>query len=178
MKYRAGCMILAAFALSGLLGPLGAQEEVSLRFTVPGRGALQLNVPREWRAISKPLDEPASVILRFRPATGEAFLVQVTAVWLDPPKLAKNTPEKLKADVRGTADRLLSQAVEKEPVIEELRGAQTLGYHYSLTDRAPKPGEYKYLAQGIFVTGELLTIFTILYHDPALPEKAQALRMF
>jgi hypothetical protein len=176
MRYR---MILAALALGGLLGPLRAQEQAPLQqFAVPGRGNLQLSVPKEWRAISKSLEEPTSVLLRIRPATGEAFLVQVTAVWLEPAKLAARTEEQLKADVRRSAEKLLTQAVEKEAVIVELRGAQTLGYHYSLTDRAPKPGEYKYMTQGILVTGELLTIFTILYHDPALPEKAQVLQMF
>jgi hypothetical protein len=172
-------MTLTALALAGLPGPLSAQEQPSAqRFSVPGRGALQLDVPRDWRAISKSLTEPASVLLRIRPAAGEAFLVQVTTVWLEPEKMASNTPEKLRADVRRIADKLLSQAVEKEAVIEELRGEQALGYHYSLTDRAPKPGEHKYLTQGMLVTGELLTIFTILYHDPKLPEKARILRMF
>ncbi len=179
MKYRAARMLLAALALTGLFGPLRAQDQASTqRFPVPGRGSLQLNVPKEWRAISKSLDEPASVLLRIRPAAGEAFLVQVTAVWLEPAKLAGKTEEQLKADVRRGTEKLLTQAVEKEAVIEELRGAQALGYHYSLTDRAPGPGEYKYMTQGMFVTGELLTIFTILYHDPALPEKGKVLQMF
>ena len=179
MNHGSVRVALAVLALAGLPGLLAAQEQGGpQRFEVPGHGSLQLDVPKAWRALSKSMADPASVLLRIRPTEGEAFLVQVTAVWLDQEKLAKRTAESLKADVGRSAERLLKQAVEKEAVIEELRGAQTLGYHYSLTDRAPKPGEHKYLTQGILVTGELLVIFTILHHDPRLPEKAQVLRMF
>ena len=148
------------------------------RYAVPGHGSLALEVPKEWRVTSQPVNDPASVILRFRPASGEAFYVQVTTIWLEPSKAAKKTPEQLKEEVRRGTDKLLKQAVEKEARIDELRGAQVLGYHYSLTDRAPKQGEYKYMTQGMLLSGELLTIFTILYHDPASDDRSKVLQMF
>lgn len=168
----------AAIALC-VLPALAAQDEATVRqYSVPGHGSLQLNVPKAWRVATKSLDDPASVLLRLGPGAGNAFHVQVTSLWLDAGKLAAKTPEQLRQDVERSGEKPLQQAVEKRLVVEELRGDQALGYYYSLTDRAPKAGEYKYLTQGIFVTGELLTIFTLLYHDANLAEKAQVLRMF
>jgi len=39
------------------------------------------------------------------------------------------------------------------------------GYYFSATDRAPNPGEYKYLTQGMLPVGELVVTFTILSND-------------
>jgi hypothetical protein len=84
----------------------------------------------------------------------------------------------LKASVGQSTAEPLRQAVEKAVTIQELRGKQTVGYYYSLTDRAPPPGEYKYITQGELLVGELLTTFTILHQDAMLPDKKLALAMF
>ena len=165
---------LTACALSGLAGA----QESGQRYPIPGQGSLLLSVPAGWRAASRSLEDPASVLLRLRPAAGDGFLIQVSALWLDAAKREGRTPPRLKGEVQKSAEKLLAQSVEKNAVIEELRGAQSFGYYYSLTDRQPKPGEYKYLTQGMVMTGELLTIFTVLHHEPAPPERGQALRMF
>ena len=83
------------------------------RFSVPGHGSLLLNVPKEWRVAVHALQDPASAAVRFRPASGDAFSVQVTAVWIDPGRQAKVTPESIKETVRdGAAERDLLLAIE------------------------------------------------------------------
>ena len=125
----------------GLAGTAPAQDQTAVqRYPVPKHGSLQLNVPKDWRVASQSMEDPAAAILRFRPASGEAFYVQVTTIWLDPQKSPKKTPEELKANVLSSAQKPLQQAVEKQARIDELQGAQVIGYHYSLTDRAPKAG--------------------------------------
>ena len=47
----------------------------------------------------------------------------------------------------------------------ELQGTAGKGFYFCATDRAPKPGEYKYLTQGTIRVGELLVTFTILTND-------------
>lgn len=167
---------VAAGLATCLMSTASAQAQPQ-RYAVPGHGSLALEVPKEWRVTSQSASDPASVNVRIRPASGDAFYVQITTIWLDPAK-GRKTPEQLKAEVRNGTDKLLKQAVEKEARIDELRGAQVLGYHYSLTDRAPKPGEYKYMTQGMLLSGELLTIFTILYHDAAGDGRSRVLQMF
>jgi len=147
-------------------------------YVVPNHGKLTLAFPGNLKGFSKPVSEPASVLLRFRPQTGDAFYVQVTSVWLDATKIATSTPEHLKATVAKTAQEPLRHSVEKDATLKELRGAETRGFYYSLTDRAPGPGEYKYLSQGSFLTGEMMTIFTILHREPVCPEKETVLQMF
>lgn len=169
---------IAATLLWSLAAQVAHAQPAPQRFPVPGHGSLQFPIAQEWRAASKSLDQPVSVLLRVRPASGDAFLVQVTALWLDAEKLARKTPEQLKRDVAKSAEGPLQQAEEKDLRLEELRGAQAFGYYYSLTDRAPGPGEYKYLTQGILLAGEMLTIFIILQREPASAERTQLLQMF
>jgi hypothetical protein len=47
----------------------------------------------------------------------------------------------------------------------EFQGRSGPGFYFSATDRAPKPGEYKFLTQGIVRVGELSVTFTILTND-------------
>lgn len=143
--------VLFKWIAAALLGPVAGQlahaQPAPQRFPVPGHGSLQLQVPNDWRAASKSLDKPASVLLRIRPAAGDAFPVQVTALWLDPEKRARKTPEQLKQDVEKSAAGPLQRSVEKDLRLEALRGAQALGYYYSLTGREPAPAEKARLLQ-------------------------------
>jgi hypothetical protein len=146
-------------------------------YAVPGHGKMSVLVPAQWKASSKLLQEPPSVLLRFRPPTGDTFYVQVTAVWLDAEKVAKATPDSLKATVQKSSADSLKRSVEKEAKLQELRGEQTIGYYYSLTDRNPPPEEYKYMTQGVSRTGEMMVVFTILQREDSVPERTSALQM-
>jgi hypothetical protein len=144
-------------------------------FPVPGHGSLRLKVPNGWEVESKQVADPASVTLHVTPANGSAFEMYVTAVWLNSEKLSNITSDWLKQDSQAAADKLLSRAVEKVATLHDLRGSQTTGFYYALTDRESKPGEYTYLTQGMMLTGELLTTFTVLHRTAESPEVAQAL---
>jgi hypothetical protein len=122
--------------------------------------------------------EPPALQLRFRPEIGDAFDVQVTSVWLDAARLKETTPAFLKELTTKRAAGLLSQAVEKEAHLNQLTGAESKGFYFSLTDKAPEPGDYKYMSEGCFVTGEVMTVFTMLYRDATCPDCEQVLRMF
>ena len=49
--------------------------------------------------------------------------------------------------------------------IQEFKGTEGRGFYFSATDRAPVPGEYKYLTQGIIRVGEIALAFTVLTND-------------
>ena len=147
-------------------------------FPIPGHGSLRFDVPNGWQAVSQPLQDPASLTLHFKPKNGNAFEIQVTTVWLDSEKLAKVTSVSLKENLQQAANGVLERSVEKTATIQEMRGAHSIGHYYSLTDRSPGPGEFTYLTQGSFLTGEVLSVVTILHRTPAEPEVARALRLF
>jgi hypothetical protein len=153
---------------------------IALAFAVPGHGSLLLNAPKEWQSSAQALQSPPSVAFRFRPASGEAFSIQVTSLWIDPVRQANVTPDSIKESVRSAAADSVSRAAEKEAPLVELRGKEAIGYYFSVTDRESSsgPGQYRYMTQGTFVTGPLMNVFTILHRDAAAPEKEQALRAF
>ena len=49
--------------------------------------------------------------------------------------------------------------------VNELTGTSGVGYYFSATDRAPAPGEYRYMTQGMISVGALAVTFTILTND-------------
>ena len=62
-------------------------------------------------------------------------------------------------------------------LIKELKGPSAIGYYFSVTERSPKPGEYKYMTQGMLRVGELVPTFTILTNDGAESVVADSLAM-
>jgi hypothetical protein len=85
----------------------------------------------------------------------------------------------VKERVRSAANAVLPQSVETQMAVVELRGKQTAGYWFSSTDKAPSgaPTDYKYMSQGIALTGPVTNIFTLLSHDPAPEVREKALRI-
>jgi hypothetical protein len=82
----------------------------------------------------------------------------------------QNVEQGLKA-IRG-------QAVEKNIPIVEFKGRGGAGWYYDATDRAPKPGEFVLLRQGMLIaSGELVLWFTILTNERQDPALAGAMRM-
>lgn len=167
--------LLAAFQHWVGLPPQDNPKTESNDFSVPGRGIFRLKMPGVWQKQTKQTSSPPSVTVRFTPAIGDDFDIYVTAVWLDAEKLRNITPEWIRNDAQSEADKLLSRAVEKVAVLHELRGKDCVGFYYALTDRESKPGEYKYMTQGVFLTGELLTTFTVLHRKMESPDVPKAL---
>jgi hypothetical protein len=167
-------------ALQGGTAAEAANQEAtsSTDFQIPGHGILRLEIPDGWRSQVRQVTEPASVALHFAPGNGDAFDVQVAAVWLDATKLANVTTDSLKSVAQHAAEALLPRSVEKTVSLYEIRGHQSVGFYYALTDSGPGPGEFSNLTQGVFLTGEVLSTFTILHRTPTSPEVAQALRAF
>jgi hypothetical protein len=107
-----------------------------------------------------------------------SFDVQVTAVWLDAQKRSRETPDSLQDTAQHAATALFPHSVEKTATIKRLQGPQSVGYYYALTDNNPGPGEFTNLTQGVFLTDEVLSTFTILHRTAVSPEVEQALRAF
>jgi hypothetical protein len=142
--------------------PAGATGMQS--FAVPGHGELRVVLPEGWTTVEvrrPPGDLPTFV---FRPVAnaGIKLLVSVIA-----PRADSNlTAPALKSLITSAANHLLPTSVEQSLTLQELRVPSGLGYRFSLTDRAPKPGEYKYMTQGMVPIGRLALTFTLLSKSP------------
>jgi hypothetical protein len=70
----------------------------------------------------------------------------------------------LKAATENNGVRMLADAEEKSITVQELKRGEVCGYYYVITDKAPKPDEYKYLFSGIFMSGEILIQVRYVYN--------------
>jgi hypothetical protein len=174
MKARHAILFAACLLAAEVL----AQQSSPVReYPVPNHGTLRLSMPEAWNVEPSAMADPATLFLHISPSKGKAFDLQITIVWLNSANLAKTTPESIKANTERTGNGVLLQAVEKTLTLQELHGTQSVGTYYSLTPRKPGPGEFKYLTQGSFLTGELLSAFTLLSDSANSSEVRQLLKM-
>ena len=129
---------------------------------LPNHGQIRLTVPATWRSrVEQPPGNLPPTIF-FSPEAGSGFEVLVTAVWPFGPGAKPPTREQARGLAEKSAEAAKAQAVEQQVALKELRGPSADGYFFSTTDRAPKPGDFNYLTQGVFVLGDLLVTFTAL----------------
>jgi len=146
-------------------------------FPIPNHGALRLSTSPSWKVDAKAMTDLETLFFHVLPSKGKAFDLQMTVVWVNPANPAKATPESVRANTERTGNTLLFQAVEKTLTLRELRGKQAIGTYYTLTDRKPGPGEFKYITQGSFLAGDVLSAFTILSENPDSSDVKQLLKM-
>src|SRR6476661_7310749 len=130
--------------------------------SVPGHGSLKLAVPEGWMAETQqpPRDLPPTFV--FKSTAGPRLDLRVTALWSPGGDPGFNAPDAIRKQATNLGNRLLPTSVEKSLTLKELKAPSGLGSWFSLTDRAPKPGEFKYISQGALPAGDLLLVFTAL----------------
>ena len=146
-------------------------------YTLPERGKLVLAVPQDW---SDKVSQPPNKLpptLRFSGKPDGKFQVLMTPLWSPRRDPEFKSPASVRRIVeRGAADAS-KQAVERNIPIVELKGNSGAGFYFFATDRAPAPGEYKYLTQGAIAVGDLVVSFTVLSNDADSAEVKAALEM-
>jgi len=161
---------LGIVSLLVVLQALAADVRVSL----PGGGTLVLPVPAGWRQARQAGPVPT---ISLTPEAGNSFQVLVSPL-VDPNGVtAPADPDSLRRVVSSIAQSSLSQAVEKTLPLEELRGDNVQGSYFSATDRAAKPGEFKYITQGAVSVQGFPVAFTILSNSNSKVAVDPALRM-
>jgi hypothetical protein len=135
------------------------------RYPLPDHGFFQMKVPTSWKdELRQPRDRlPPTIVLQ--PASGDRFQVLITPIWLAGKDVPLPSGEAIRQQVQRAAESAKSQAVEETLKVMELQGSSGRGYYFSATDKAPKPGEYKFMTQGIMRVGELIATFTIHTND-------------
>jgi len=156
--------------------PSLAAEKTELRSyplndSVNDYGTLKMKAPVSWdQKIERGQKNPYPTIV-FKTGTAGSFLVMVTPIW--------NAPKDRSARqiVSSNAKSIERQSVEKTLSIKKLKGTSGTGYYYFATDPAPKPGEWKYMTQGIIDVGKLRVSFTIMTNEGQDYVHKEALRM-
>lgn len=159
---------LSAVFLSLLIAAAaGAQTNGTTmrRFTLPDHGSFVIQVPPDWKDQTRQPPNRLPPTITFGPGSGKAFQVLLTTIWPATKDRPPQSRDQLRATVERSAEVARTQAVEKELRIVEFQGRSGPGFYFSATDRAPKPGEFRFLTQGIVRVGELAVTFTVLTND-------------
>jgi hypothetical protein len=145
--------------------PVASGQTSARQYPLPDGSIFQMKVPVSWQhEFTQELSElPPTITLR--PQTGEDFAVLVTPLWPAGENSPPPSAEAIREHVQRVVDKARPQAVEPVITIRELRGTSGAGYYFSATDKAPKPGEYQFMTQGIFRVGTLIVAFTVLTND-------------
>jgi hypothetical protein len=167
MKSR---VLLAASVAFAFAGAVPAASGALRTYVLSSDQAVGLSVPQGWSdTVTNSLVKPV-VTVRFSAEKGDDFAVLMTF----------GRPEgtdSVRADVERAARKLTGASEEGKADIKKLKGKQTEGYYFSFTDKASKPGEWKYLTQGVVRIGGWQAAFTILSNDPSLKIKERGLDM-
>jgi len=163
---------LLPLACLALLSTAARATDASV--TVQGWGELVLPLPSGWRATRKPGTPPTLLVA---PATGHTFEMHLSPIRAADGYMPGTSRDALRRLVSVEASTVKSQSVEKDIAIREFRSGDVHGNWFAATDRAPRPGEFKYLASGMVAVKDLPVQFTIFYDGNATTSLEPALRM-
>ena len=159
---------------AALLATCVASFAADVRIPLSIGGALVLPVPEGWRSSARPGPVPT---LSLSPTSGARFQVLVSPLVSRDGRMGPSSPERLRQVVVSSRDNAMAQAVEKSISIQDLKGPHANGTYFSATDRAPQPGEFKYMTQGAMSVSGLPVTFTVLTNDDSKSSESVALRM-
>lgn len=154
-------ILLVILLIANIVSAAG--QKTIRKYPIPEHGTLELNVPTPWKGkVHKPQEKTPPTII-FNPAKGDDFQVVITVLWGKTREQDYNSQEKVRAFVEKDGQKLLPNAVEPKIVLQEMKGVTDVGYYFSITDKAPDPGEYRYMTRGAIGVGKLFLNFTILH---------------
>jgi len=136
-------------------------DRMAYRFTISKQNRLKLSLSPNWRAGMRQGLNGMTSTIKVGPTGGERFEVLISRI---PQKNEQEpvTPERLLQIVRESGQMAASQSAEQKLEIKEFGPGNWKGYYYRLTDKAPRPNEYKYMTQGAMSEGTVLFTFTFL----------------
>ncbi len=158
--------------------PKKSDQFVRVSYGISKEGLFRLTMPNSWYDEIKPgsANRPLIDIILTPGAEGSGQIL-VSVVWSRRNEVQFKHPRDVRRYVEAMGRKVLSQAVEKALTVRVLQRGSSRGYYFNLTDRAPKPGEYKYLTQGCYHEGKYLVLFTMLSNTHNDPKVRAALDM-
>jgi hypothetical protein len=141
----------------------GAGQKAIRKYPIPEHGTLELNVPTPWKGELHKTRQNMPPTVIFTPSKGNDFQVMISVLWGKTGNQDFNSSEKIRTFVEKDGQKLLPNTAEGKIVLQEIKGVSHRGYYYSITDKAPNPGEYRYMTRGAIGAGNLLLNFTILH---------------
>ena len=157
---------------------LAVGQKTIRKYPIPEHGTLELNVPTPWKGgIHKPQEKMAPTII-FNPEEGNDFQALINVLWGKTGDQDFQSQEKVRTFVEKDGQKFLPNAAERNIVSQEIKGVTNVGYYFSITDKAPNPGEYRYMTRGAIGVGTLFLNFTTLHRVKDSQSVRDALSVF
>jgi len=168
-----GCLLLS-FATATTAIAADAEKRA---FALPDNSKLELNIPAGWKDEAKAKQGSAPASIALTPREGAPFQVVGTPMGRQRAGSSADTAISMRHNVQQAADKIKPSAAEQYLPVESLTGAPGPGFYFSATDREPKPGDFKYLTQGMLLVGDIVVGFSILTNDGHEKANNEALAM-
>ena len=137
----------------------------STTYVIPDAGILTLEVPLSWSDSKSQIPDEMPRTIYFSPTQGEAFEVLMTFRWNARQDPSVKEAQFLRSIAARAAEMAAAQATEKSLPIQRMPIKSGEMFFFSATDKAPRPGEYKFMTQGSMLIGDIAGTFTILTND-------------
>jgi hypothetical protein len=152
-------IVLAAYSIAYSL------DTKQRDYQVNGFGILELHVPISWAENIKPSEGVPAKTIEYTNKGSLQFSIQITPIWPEVTNINLNNQDSIKNLVVSAARKAKEQAVETNIPVKQFKGGNKIGYYFTATDRAPGPGEFKYMTQGVMTASQYGLLFTILTND-------------
>lgn len=145
-------------------------------YTIEDHGELKLAIPAGWNEREEPPQPGIPRTIRLISADGRfEMLISILA---PPPGMPDfNSRTKLRAIAEMQGKHLLGTSKETSVVLEEIKTAPGGAFLYTLSDKAPAPGQYAFISGGVVGVGNLILSTTMLMHERNPPERAKAIEV-
>jgi hypothetical protein len=147
------------------LAPKTSVPKVRVSYRTTNQMVLRLDVPTDWSDEIKPGSGQTPPEIRMTPPPDGSSKVLITALTYKQDLPDDKRLPGIRRMVEDAGKEALPQAVEKTYDIRQFQGKSSAGYLFTLTDKAPKPNEFKYLTQGGYGVGRLILLFTVLSNE-------------
>jgi hypothetical protein len=157
--------ILIAVLAFAWYSPAAAEDKAQREYAVADHGVLEFSAPKSWKMAIRPpqKDVPATIVLS--PDAGNAFLLMITPMWSPTGDKSFNTQDKMKQLMEAERKHLAPSAEEPTLMVDSFGGPQAKGFYLFATDKAPRPGEFKYLIRSCVAVGDLMLSVTFLSNE-------------
>jgi len=173
--WLAGSLLAVFMMLPGSGAAQSSGPKIVKSYEIPGHATIEYSIPASWREEMRKTGNAVPPSLVFRPRKGRAFSVQMTLLWNDKEGSDFTKAANIKSFVHKSGTAFLPNAVETELTLNELSGVDGRGYYYTLTDKAPRPGEYRYMTHGGIGVGNILLVVTVLSSEKDSAAAGEAL---
>jgi hypothetical protein len=157
--------------------PLSVLAATASHIALPSGDELWLTIPATWNEKFDSPEKNTPPGVWMTPRQGPSFNVLISPLSGTAVGTAMSDETRLHSIVASVARNALSQSVEMTIPVQNLTGPHVHGFYIFATDRAPKPGEWKYLTQGMINIDGAPFAFTILTNDGQEADAKTALEL-